>query len=215
MKNNVLQLDKFSLSFKDNLLFKNVDHTFTPGIYAFSGPSGVGKSTLMRAMAGLNREYTGSIMLNGNVLNGPSPMVHMVHQHYTSYPWLNCIDNTLMVYKGHKRKVTKEIRDEAINMLKELGLEEHLGKKPGQLSGGQDQRLSIASALINDMSPVILYDEMTSALDDINDLLVADLIKRHQAKNNNIIIVITHEDHVIRALGGNIIYFTEQFRIRG
>ncbi len=213
MTTNNLRLENFSLAFGDNVLFKNLNYEFKPGIYVFSGPSGVGKSTLMRTIAGLNQNYTGSIILNGKVLKGTTPDVHMVHQHYTSYPWLDLVNNTLMVYKGHRQKVTKEVRQRAIDMLKTLGLGDHLKKKPGQLSGGQDQRLSIASALINDMSPVILYDEMTSALDDLNDYLVADLIKKHQQKCQNIVILITHETHVIKALNGTIVEFSEDFRI--
>ena len=213
MENNILKIENFSLAFGDNVLFRNLTCEFTPGIYTFSGPSGVGKSTLMRAIAGLNTNYTGTISVNGTPIKKYSPLVHMMHQHYTSFPWLNCIDNTLMVCKGHKIKITKEIREYACEILKLLGLEEHMYKKPGQLSGGQDQRLSIASALINDVSPVIMYDEMTSALDERNDMIIVDLIKKQQKANNNIVIVITHEEHVKEALGGKDIFFSEEFRL--
>ena len=214
MKNdNILKIENFSLSFGENELFRNLTCQFTPGIYTFSGPSGVGKSTLMRAIAGLNTDYTGTISVNGQVCKSYTPLVHMMHQHYTSFPWLDCIENTIMIWKGHKMKVTKEMREYAIEVLKALGLEEHMHKKPGQLSGGQDQRLSIASALINDVSPIIMYDEMTSALDEQNDYIIVDLIKKHQQKNNNIVIVITHEEHVKEALGGKDIFFSEEFRI--
>lgn len=213
MEQNSLKLENFTLSFGDNLLFKNLNYEFTPGIYIFSGESGVGKSTLMRAIAGLNTNYSGSIILNGKTLNTTTPDVHMVHQHYTSFPWLNLVDNTLMVFKGHKVKVTKEMRKNAEEILTTMGLGEHLNQKPYQISGGQDQRLSIASALVNYMSPVILYDEMTSALDEKNDYLIADLIKSHQKQYQNIVIVITHEQHVARALGGTTIEFTKEWRI--
>ena len=212
-KENILKIEKFSLSFGENELFRNLNCEFTPGIYTFTGPSGVGKSTLMRAIAGLNTNYQGSISINGIRYKKPTPLIHMVHQHYTSFPWLNCIDNTLMVFKGHKMKITKEMREYAIEVLKILGLEEHMYKIPGELSGGQDQRLSIASALINNVSPVILYDEMTSALDEKNDYLIAELIKNHQKANNNIVIVITHDEHVKNALGAKDIFFSEEFRL--
>ncbi len=214
MENNVLKIENFSLSFGENELFRNLTYEFTPGIYTFSGPSGVGKSTLMRAIAGLNTNYTGTISVNGKVIKKYTPLVHMVHQHYTSFPWINCMDNALMVCKGHKEKITDEKRAYTHEILKKIGLEEHIKKRPGQLSGGQDQRLSIVSALINDTSPVIMYDEMTSALDETNDFIVVNLIKEHQKKNNSIIIVITHEEHVKIALGGTDIFFSPEWRLR-
>ena len=214
MKTNSLKLNNFSLAFGDNVLFKNLDYEFLPGIYIFSGPSGVGKSSLMRCIAGLNTDYSGSIILNDEIMTGTTPKIHMVHQHYTSFPWLDIVANTLMVFKGHKVKVTKDTKKYAKEVLIQLGLEEHLKKKPHQLSGGQNQRVSIASALINNMSPVILYDEMTSALDEKNSYRVVNLIKEHQRQNQNIVIVITHEAHVAKALGGTRVEFTEKWRIR-
>ena len=214
MKTNSLKLNNFSLAFGDNVLFKDLDYEFLPGIYIFSGPSGVGKSSLMRCIAGLNTDYSGSIILNDEIMTGTTPKIHMVHQHYTSFPWLDIVANTLMVFKGHKVKVTKDTKKYAKEVLIQLGLEEHLKKKPHQLSGGQNQRVSIASALINNMSPVILYDEMTSALDEKNSYRVVNLIKEHQRQNQNIVIVITHEADVAKALVGTRVEFTENWRIR-
>lgn len=214
MKNNFLQIRDFSMAFGENVLFTNFDYDFKPGIYVLSGPSGVGKSTLMRIIAGLETRYTGDIILNGNKYTSYSPGVHMVHQHYTSFPWLSLLKNTLMVYKGHKVKPTDADISEAKEFLKKLGLEEHIDKLPSQISGGQDQRLSLASAFINKWSPVILYDEPTSALDNLNDMLIVDMIKEHQKKYGTIEIVITHEEHVIEGLNPTILEFTPEFRLR-
>jgi ABC-type nitrate/sulfonate/bicarbonate transport system ATPase subunit len=183
-------------------------------VLMFAGPSGVGKSTLMRIIAGLEKRYTGEIILNDNVITGTNPDIHMVHQHYSSFPWINLLKNVLMVYKGHKIKPTEANIEEAKEYLKLLGLDEHMDKYPSQISGGQDQRLSLASAFINKWSPVVLYDEPTSALDNINDMLIVDLIKAHQAKYNTIEIVITHEEHVVKGLGATILDFTPEFRLR-
>ena len=240
MKRRVLRLEEISLSFGENELFANMDYIFTPGIYAFSGPSGVGKTTLMRMIAGLEGRYSGRIYIEKNVerelvstdveyclfgldkklervrsiIDRPIPDIHMVHQHYKSFPWLNCLNNVLMVHKGHKVKPTVEDKEEAIRVLERLGIAEHAKKLPTQISGGQDQRLSLASAFVNRWSDVILYDEPTSALDEKNDMLVVELIKEHQAKYNTIEIIITHEQHVIEGLNPTIIEFTPEFRIR-
>lgn len=214
MKNNLLQIKGFNMAFGENVLFSNFDYEFKPGIYVFSGPSGVGKSTLMRIIAGLETRYTGDIILNGTKIEKTTPQVHMMHQHYTSFPWLNVLKNTLMVYKGHKIKPNAEDIDEAKMVLSRLGLGEHLDKLPSQISGGQDQRLSFASTLVNKWSPVILYDEPTSALDMLNDMLIVEMIKEHQKRYNTIEIVITHEEHVVEALDATVLEFTPEFRLR-
>lgn len=210
---NILQIRNFSMAFGENILFSNFDYDFEPGIYAFSGPSGVGKSTLMRIIAGLEDRYTGDIILNGKKVTTYSAERHMVHQHYTSFPWLTVLKNALMVYKGHQIEPTAEDAEEAKQVLKELGLEEHLSKLPSQISGGQDQRLSLASAFINKWSKVFLYDEPTSALDNDNDMIVVEMIKRHQKKYGTIEIIITHEEHVIEGLGAKVLDFTSEFRL--
>lgn len=210
---NSLQLRGFSMAFGENVLFSNFDYDFEPGIYVFSGPSGCGKSTLMRCIAGLETRYTGDVILNGEKMTSYTPEIHMMHQHYTSFPWLNVLKNALMVYKGHQIPIAAEDIEEAKQALKELGLEEHLDKLPTQISGGQDQRLSLASVFINKWSKVFLYDEPTSALDNDNDMIVVEMIKRHQEQYGTIEIIITHEEHVFEGLEAKILDFTPEFRL--
>ena len=211
---STLKFQNFRMAYDSNVLFENFEYEFKPGVYAFSGTSGVGKTTLMRCIAGLEMRYTGEILLNNEVLNGTTPEIHMVHQHYTSFPWLNCLKNVLMVCKGHKVKITEEHIEEAKAMLIRFGLGEHIYKIPSQISGGQDQRLSLCSAFINPWSKVILYDEPSSALDSGNTKLLAELIREHQAKYQTIEIIITHDQDLLNELKPIIISFTPEFRLR-
>lgn len=212
--NDVLEIKNFSLCFKEHTLFRNFAYTFTPGIYAFSGESGVGKSTLMRAIAGLNRNYTGDILLNGQRITGYGPQVYMMHQHYMSFPWLNLLDNVLMVYKGGRQKIRPEDRVEARQVLERIGLGDHMYKRPAAISGGQDQRDNIANAFMNKWSRVFLFDEPTSALDEENIQMVARLMREYQQKHESIYIVISHQDSLIKALDATIVPFTKELCLR-
>ena len=212
-KSNVLQFKGFTKAFEDNILFENFDFEFKPGIYAFSGESGVGKTTLMRCIAGLDKEYTGGIFLNGKKITGTTPDIHMVHQHYFSYPWLNLEKNVLMVHKGHKVKITQSHIQEAIDILTRFGLGDHIKKIPSQISGGQDQRVSLCSAFVNPWSKVFLYDEPCSALDLDNTKILVELIKEHQEKYRTIEIIITHDHELLELLKPQIIEFTTEFRL--
>ena len=210
---NELIIKDFSLAYGDNVLFENFTYTFKPGIYIFSGPSGVGKTTLMRFIAGLERRCTGEIIVNGVPLKQYSPKIHMVHQHYKNYPWLKAVENVLKVYEGHQKDVEPEDEVEARAIMTKLGLKDHLEKYPSQLSGGQKQRVSLSRAFVNKWSNVFLYDEPSSALDEANTLLVAEMIREHQKKFNTIEIVITHQDELEEALNGTILRFDKDFRI--
>ena len=214
VKENILMFKNFRKAFESNVLFEEFEYQFKPGIYAFEGESGVGKTTLMRCIAGLDTEYDGEIWLNGELLHGTTPMIHMEHQHYFSFPWLNCIDNVLMVHKGHKVKVTEQHRKEAIEILNRFGLGEHINKIPSQISGGQDQRLSLCSAFVNPWSKVFLYDEPSSALDLGNTKILSELIREHQEKYKTIEIIITHDDELMEFLSPTVIDFTPEFRLR-
>ena len=208
---NELRFEDFRKAYGDNVIFDNFNYTFQQGIYAFMGESGVGKNTLMRCIAGLEK-YTGKIYLNGNELKGTTPKVHMVHQHYYSFPWLNLEDNVLMVFVGHKERITEKDREEAREFLTRFGLGNHLSKIPSQISGGMDQRLSLCSAFINPWSNVVLYDEPSSGLDEGNARILAELIAEHQQRYGTIEIIITHDERLRKLLNPTVIEFTEEFK---
>ena len=208
---NELRLVNFGKAYGDNVIFENLNYTFNPGVYAFMGESGSGKSTLMKCIAGLEK-YTGEICLNGIQLKGTTPEVHMVHQHYYSFPWHNLVKNVLMVYVGHEVKITEEAREEARSILTRFGLGDHFSKIPSQISGGMDQRLSLCSAFVNPWSKVVLYDEPSSGLDLGNTKILAELIAEHQQKYGTIEIISTHDERLLGLLNPTVIEFTEAFK---
>lgn len=194
---NTLNIKNLTKIFEDTVL-KDYSGDFTDGIYLIIGESGCGKTTLMRCIAGLI-DYEGDIILNGKRLKGHGTDVHMVHQHYFSFPWMDELQNVLMVHKGHKTKITAGHIREAEDILKKIKIGDRKGSTPTEISGGQDQRLSICSALVNHESRVFIYDEPTSALDMENTRLVAGLIRKHQEEDGTIEFIVTHDDVLINA----------------
>jgi ABC-type nitrate/sulfonate/bicarbonate transport system ATPase subunit len=115
----------------------------------------------------------------------------MMHQNYTSFNWLTCLDNILITEKIKHKRITSEIRDNALRWLDKVGLKDCANKYPTQLSGGMRQRLALARTLY--MKPsIILMDEPLSALDDKTRTEMQDLILDIHKETKNIIIMITH-----------------------
>ena len=194
---NTLNIKNLTKEFEDTVL-EDYSGDFVDGIYLVIGESGCGKTTLMRCIAGL-ADYDGEVVLNGKRLKGHGTDVHMVHQHYFSFPWMNELQNVLMVHKGHKRKITADLVREAEEILEKTKISDRENNTPTEISGGQDQRLSICSALVNHESRVFIYDEPTSALDMENTALIAKLIREHQEKDHSIEFIVTHDDVLINA----------------
>ncbi len=127
------------------------------------GPSGCGKSTLLGALAGHLSPSQGALSVDGRVIVGPSPERGLVFQQQTLFPWMKVIDNVAFGPKMKGRAVRLR-RDDAMDMLRLVGLDDFAGFYPSQLSGGMQQRAEIARALINHPS-VLLMDEPFGALD--------------------------------------------------
>ena len=127
------------------------------------GPSGCGKSTLIRILAGLETPSSGSILLNGEEIDGPDPDRGMVFQKYTLFPWLTVKQNVMfgLVRSGHSKTVAEQ---DAMQWIDLVGLEKFAGAYPHQLSGGMQQRVAIARALAN-QPKILLMDEPFGALD--------------------------------------------------
>ncbi len=203
-----LQLNKVKKEYKMSQgntfkALRGVDVSFESGeLVSIIGESGSGKSTLMNLIGGLDSDFEGEILLNGNNIRTFSKKqldkyrknnIGFVFQSFNLIPHLSVLDNvTIAMTLSNISK--KERINRATDLLKEVGLKDHLNKKPNQLSGGQMQRVAIARALINDPD-IILADEPTGALDSKTSEQILTIIKRI-AQKDKLVIMVTHSNKV-------------------
>jgi len=166
-----------------------------------TGNSGTGKTTLLHLLGGLLQPTSGNITINNqdilqlnaaklDAFRGQS--IGMILQKSFFIEALSVLDNVVLASWIAKKSKTKE---KALSILDNLGLKDHVHKLPSQLSIGQQQRVNIARALINNPS-VILADEPTSSLDDENALIVARLLSDLAKEYKSSLIIVTHDQRL-------------------
>jgi NitT/TauT family transport system ATP-binding protein len=173
------------------LALDRVDVQMTEGSFtSLLGPSGCGKSTLLNMVAGFVRPTAGEVLVDNRPVEGPGSDRGMVFQEYALFPWRTAAANVTfgpMI----QRKSRSEQRALAERYLKMVGLSEHGGKYPSELSGGMKQRVAIARALANGAS-VLLMDEPFGALDaQTRETLQEELLGIWQHEKKTIVFV-TH-----------------------
>lgn len=201
---NVVKEYKLSRNNKFKAL-KGIDLTFESGqLVSIIGESGSGKSTLMNVIGGLDNDYQGDILLDGKSVhnlkekdldNYRKNKIGFVFQSFNLIPHLQVLDNITVAMTLSNVKKSDRIK-RAKKILKDVGLEDQMYKKPNQLSGGQKQRVAIARALINDPD-IILADEPTGSLDSETSDQILELIKKIAAKGK-LVIIVTHSEKVAR-----------------
>lgn len=179
---------------RDKPLLDKFTYSFDEGIYGILGESGCGKTTLLRTIAGLMKPLEGEINIDGQpVKKANKNNVYMLHQNYTSFDWMTCLNNVL-ISKKIKGKTNREDIDRAKIMLERVGLKGSNDKLPKQLSGGQRQRLALARTLFT-KPEIILMDEPLSALDEKTRNDMQNLIIEMHKETGNTVIMVTHSKH--------------------
>ena len=174
------------------------------------GPSGCGKSTMLRMIAGLEDINSGTISIDGNVVNDLPPKernIAMVFQSYALYPHMTVFDNMAFGLKLEKRS-KNEINERVHEAAKILQIEDYLHRKPKQLSGGQRQRVAIGRAITR-KPKVFLFDEPLSNLDAaLRVQMRVELAKLHDQLNATMIYV-THDQTEAMTLANDIVVLDE------
>ena len=178
------------------------------------GPSGSGKSTFLRCLNLLEEPTGGEIWFDGTNITDPQNDINkmrqkmgMVFQHFNLFPHMTVLDNITFAPVRLKMQTKAEAKENALRLLRRIGLEDKAGEYPNKLSGGQKQRIAIVRALA--MNPeVMLFDEPTSALDPEMVGEVLDLI-RELADEGMTMVIVTHEMGFAREVGTKVLFVDE------
>ena len=210
-----LQLSALTKSFGPHRVLDAISLDL-PEVHSFVliGPSGGGKSTLLRILAGLDSPDSGHAAIDGSPLHRDEVSLRQyrrtigtVFQAYNLFPHLSALDNIILPLEKVHGLRRLEARDRALDTLRRFQLEPHAAKKPAQLSGGQKQRVAIARAVA--IRPrLLLFDEPTSALDPEMTAEVLEMIEELKREGRDLILV-THEMAFARQAADQIAYLAE------
>lgn len=190
-KDDIKVLDKVSLSFESGKF------------YAIMGRSGAGKSTLLNIIGMLDHANEGSVLIDGENVSVMKEKkkarirkekIGFIFQGFYLNPYLNGIENVMIPLKLNMQMSKGEQKNRAQELLKKFGVEGLADALPSQMSGGEQQRVCIARALANNPS-LILADEPTGNLDEANEKIVFEYLKK-MAEQGKTVIVVSHNDAV-------------------
>jgi len=211
----MIKIEHLKREFPNAMPMKDVNLEIQDGeVVAIIGPSGTGKSTLLRCLNGLEKPTSGQIWVDGEEITNPKCDIRkvrqkmgMVFQSFNLFGHMTVIENIMFSPVDLKGMSRQEAYDLGMELLRSVGLAEKALNYPDELSGGQKQRVAIVRALC--MEPdVMLFDEPTSALDPEMVGEVLDVMK-HLAEAGMTMVVVTHEMGFAREVASRILFLAD------
>ncbi len=213
----MIRVSNLKKSFGDNHVLKGIDYEIHQGEkIVVIGPSGSGKSTFLRCLNLLETPTEGEIWFENQLITDKKCNVNkirqhmgMVFQHFNLFNNLTILNNITLAPVNLKLKTKEEANEDALKLLKLVGLEDKADAYPSQLSGGQKQRAAIVRSLA--MNPkVMLFDEPTSALDPemVGEVLQ---VMKDLANDGMTMVVVTHEMGFAREVADHVIFMADGY----
>ena len=217
----VIKIRKLKIAFGSKVVLNEIDLDVFPGeTLAVIGPSGTGKSTVLKVLTGLLPPTSGSVVINGQETNGFDEAqwdelrkyMGVVFQYSALFDFLTVGENVAFGLRRHFNLPEEEIQARVDELLQMVGLPDTKAMMPAELSGGMKKRVGLARALA--MQPqVVFYDEPTAGLDPVMTMTISRLIRKTQEKFGVTSLLVTHDmesvftsaDRVAMLYNGNIV----------
>lgn len=216
MTEEILKVEHLSKFYDERQVLYNINFSLKKGeVLTLLGPSGSGKSTLLRTLNGLEDYKNGSIYFHEKKID-PSPKewqilrqkIGMVFQSYDLFPNLTVIENVLLAPVKVQKRDENEVKEEAIKLLKQVGLEQYLNAYPRELSGGQKQRVAIVRALA--MKPeIMLLDEITASLDPEMVRGIEEIVELLSKRDHMTMIIVTHQMNFASRIADEVLFLED------
>jgi phospholipid/cholesterol/gamma-HCH transport system ATP-binding protein len=217
----VIKIRKLKIAFGSKVVLNEIDlDVFSGETLAVIGPSGTGKSTVLKVLTGLLSPTSGSVVINGQETNGFDEAqwdelrkyMGVVFQYSALFDFLTVGENVAFGLRRHFKLPEEEIQARVDELLQMVGLPDTKEMMPAELSGGMKKRVGLARALA--MQPqVVFYDEPTAGLDPVMTMTISRLIRKTQEKFGVTSLLVTHDmesvftsaDRVAMLYNGNIV----------